>query len=424
MEGNSNDGHDDAPAIWTESPFSSSPVLYQGLQTMEELMQCTLCDQLMTHPVSVQPCHHSFCRQCWEDYDHRQQKQQDDDNKVDESVSCPTCQEDVATNNNNEPLVLPNLTLDKLIQTYQTLRAPLKASLMTAAAEAVQKNVGGTKEAKPTTTEKPKAKLGTSGQKRGRRENEAELDEEPTMSQDETSKQEDNNVQPSCDEVLQPIVNSQPSPANNHHTKKGAKTKTKKQAAIPRASRQKTADSESLPSFAGATLTTTTTPVAPTLFQPGSNAPSTIPHALSQPAIDANDDDALDKIAQAGALASSPTHRNVTNEADMKTGTASKKAASKPPKLKPKPTKRASQKRIAAPKATKSRRTKASETKDPAHTEEPTATASAKSTGRRGGRSGKGPWTCGICTFANTKNVWSTAHCEMCQTSRTVAEAN
>ena len=386
MEGD----HDNAPAVlWTKAPVSSSTDLYQSLQTMEELMQCALCHDFMTRPVSVPPCHHSFCQPCWEDYRQQQQQQNDDD----QSLSCPTCQQNVVVATS----ILSNATLGKIIQTYTTLRAPLKASLMMTASTA-ETNDDATKEAKPKAV--ATAKTGRR-QKRGRRQNDAV--NESSVGSANTS---ENNVRP-C--VLQPIVNSQ-SANNNHKKAKGGQ----KKPATPttRTTRQKT---DASPACA-------TPPVAPALFPPGSNAPSTIPHELSQPPAlslsskldlsQAAHDDALDKIAQAGAMASSPT--NDSNETTVPAKTAkgtTKKAASKPPKRVKRTTKR-----------TKSRRTTAN-TNDPTQLAAPAPTKRTTA-GRRGGRSGTGPWTCGMCTFCNTQNVWSTATCEICQTSRTVAETS
>lgn len=123
---------DDCAEMWTESAaFSSnaaaaSSSLHQGLKTMEELMRCTICSELMKIPVSILPCHHTFCKTCFVDYAKASMS------SMKRKVNCPLCRSEVPVTDKHH--LVPNATLEQLILTFkEQVRQPLKQTLSVAA---------------------------------------------------------------------------------------------------------------------------------------------------------------------------------------------------------------------------------------------------------------------------------------------------
>ena len=197
---------DDYPEMWTEAPFSSTSPLHKGLQAMEELMRCNICRDLMKIPVSLIPCHHTFCKHCFEKYAKTSLL------SIKRKVNCPCCRCEVPDKDLSKYLV-PNSTVEELIHNYKDIRSQLKASLEVAAqvsqagtsSSSSSSTIGTTDQ--PTTNDTANPRTSGRGRKRGRR-NYAEMDD--NGDDDDTENYQDNdNENNDCAEVLQPMDDNQ-----------------------------------------------------------------------------------------------------------------------------------------------------------------------------------------------------------------------
>ena len=123
---------DDDADMWVSPPFSASNSLHRGLREMEENLRCSICGAFMKSPVSVDPCHHTFCSLCIQQHaraclggvggsnNYRRGK-----------MDCPLCRVEITGTDINRRLQ-PNPNVEKIIQSFCGIRTQLKAVLVAA----------------------------------------------------------------------------------------------------------------------------------------------------------------------------------------------------------------------------------------------------------------------------------------------------
>jgi hypothetical protein len=122
---------------WTSGPLSSSTTfnnnsinpLHTHLRDMEALLRCPICHDFLNIPVSLPPCHHSFCSECI-------RTSLKACMKTKRCAECPVCRNKCA--GDGESKLVPNISMGQMVRQFQTLKPGLKAAL-TAAVTASEK---------------------------------------------------------------------------------------------------------------------------------------------------------------------------------------------------------------------------------------------------------------------------------------------
>lgn len=111
--------------IWSEEPFTAPiPTINTLLQNFEKNdLICVICSDFFDNPITLIPCHHSFCNRCIRDYCiapacGAQRK----------CNKCPTCSTEIKKDLNK--ILVTNAGLNKVVQSYKKLRKVLYDSLV------------------------------------------------------------------------------------------------------------------------------------------------------------------------------------------------------------------------------------------------------------------------------------------------------
>mmetsp|Transcript_27703 Transcript_27703/g.57997 ORF Transcript_27703/g.57997 Transcript_27703/m.57997 type:complete len:281 (-) Transcript_27703:208-1050(-) len=91
------------------------------LHSLEESLRCFICRDIFTIPVSIQPCHHSFCNDCI------RSKLQDDTHAV---MRCPICQTKLDDTIDLSQCLVLNRSHEETARHYKTLRPVLRAAMV------------------------------------------------------------------------------------------------------------------------------------------------------------------------------------------------------------------------------------------------------------------------------------------------------
>lgn len=111
--------------MWSEEPFTAPiPTINTLLQNFEKNdLICAICSDFFDNPITLIPCHHSFCNRCIRDYCiapacGAQRK----------CNKCPTCSTEIKKDLNK--ILVTNAGLNKVVQSYKKLRKVLYDSLV------------------------------------------------------------------------------------------------------------------------------------------------------------------------------------------------------------------------------------------------------------------------------------------------------
>jgi hypothetical protein len=175
--------------IWSEEPFTAPiPTINVLLQNFEKNdLTCTICSDFFDNPITLLPCHHSFCNRCIRDYCiapacGAQRK----------CNKCPTCSTEIKKDLNK--ILVTNAGLNKVVQSYKILRKQLYDSM-------VELNAATETLASPI-----KSSLENEEQNDG---NQAPVHKRPRRSQSASYKEEENEVIDLTNDV-KPIISLPP----------------------------------------------------------------------------------------------------------------------------------------------------------------------------------------------------------------------
>lgn len=108
--------------MWKDPPFSPSNDLHSGLHDFESTLRCGICREFFTIPVSLLPCHHSFCSECIRGFIRKSKI------GMKRCASCPTCRQELPSADESKFLI-PNRTVETLVKKYSAVRSALRDSL-------------------------------------------------------------------------------------------------------------------------------------------------------------------------------------------------------------------------------------------------------------------------------------------------------
>ena len=122
--------------IWKTAPFPTTPtsdsINASLLQYELSSLQCYCCRSLYDNPVTLRPCHHTFCSQCIRGHFSTR-------NGVKSKRDCPICHSKIEMQKNNsgyakplddEDAIIPNHGLRKVVDEYKQMRSKLYRSLV------------------------------------------------------------------------------------------------------------------------------------------------------------------------------------------------------------------------------------------------------------------------------------------------------
>lgn len=122
--------------IWKTAPFPTTPtsdsINASILQYELSSLQCYCCRSLYDNPVTLRPCHHTFCSQCIRGHFSTR-------NGVKSKRDCPICHSKIEMQKNNsgyakplddEDAIIPNHGLRKVVDEYKQMRSKLYRSLV------------------------------------------------------------------------------------------------------------------------------------------------------------------------------------------------------------------------------------------------------------------------------------------------------
>ena len=107
--------------MFITTPFDSSVPLHAGLNDFERTLRCDICQDFLNIPVSVVPCHHTFCSECIRNHIRECLRQ------VTRNVKCPSCREGMTGNEQRD--LIPNRSIEALVRKYKAVRNDLRDAL-------------------------------------------------------------------------------------------------------------------------------------------------------------------------------------------------------------------------------------------------------------------------------------------------------
>ncbi|KAL7571382.1 hypothetical protein ACA910_007690 [Epithemia clementina (nom. ined.)] len=116
----------------TSSATLLSTLLPRRLYDLEQTLRCSICRELFDIPVSLEPCHHSFCSACIRTSLAAAQKTRFSHQKP----SCPICRTAIP---DNAKSIVPNHALQATVQQFQLLRPVLRQTLLSQQQQQKQK---------------------------------------------------------------------------------------------------------------------------------------------------------------------------------------------------------------------------------------------------------------------------------------------
>lgn len=114
---------DDDEHTWVQSPFSPSNALHVALRDWESSARCPICRDFFNIPVSIIPCHHSFCSECIRNSFKAGLK------SLKRQAACPVCRVQVSATGADFKCLVPNRSVETMVKKYQALRKDLRQSL-------------------------------------------------------------------------------------------------------------------------------------------------------------------------------------------------------------------------------------------------------------------------------------------------------
>ncbi len=117
------DDDDDDEHTWVQPPFSASNALHVALRDWESSARCPICRDFFNIPVSITPCHHSFCSECIRNSFKAGLK------SLKRQAACPVCRVPVSATGADFKCLIPNRSVETMVKKYQALRKDLRQSL-------------------------------------------------------------------------------------------------------------------------------------------------------------------------------------------------------------------------------------------------------------------------------------------------------
>ena len=117
----------------TIDPTTTTSSLPKGLLDLERELRCPICKDFFHNPVSIVPCHHTFCSECIRTYFTGQIK------SLVRKARCAACKCDVDTK--NDKCYIPNRSVQRLVGIFaQRVRDPLLHVLRDGGGEDMMRN--------------------------------------------------------------------------------------------------------------------------------------------------------------------------------------------------------------------------------------------------------------------------------------------
>jgi hypothetical protein len=117
----------DGPENWIEPPLSASSTLHKSLVHLDQSLRCEICSEFFKLPVSLLPCHHTFCNCCIRESFKTVMKGA---TGLKKTATCPKCGVAVDTSGADfQKCFVPNHALERVVDYFQTLRGDLKKQL-------------------------------------------------------------------------------------------------------------------------------------------------------------------------------------------------------------------------------------------------------------------------------------------------------